>query len=241
MQFPNLSFPCLFQAPLLNRLFEPVAINIPRTPPSRVLLLSDTHLGAAGDVGSAKEQFIIELLALIAKESITHIFHLGDLVEGTIPDGPMHMSDVLGRMNACKIPVTVIGGNHDRDFVDACTPPTNPLIRVVRELAIRLDITPPAGDANEQRIFLAHDLGNNYRVRDELTFIFLHWLKTSYPGMIREEDWLLTGHCHMGFVSVGSRLGCVGQFSPEIRSRTYGLLTIDENSIDFRLKQPIIK
>jgi hypothetical protein len=59
--------------------------------------------------------------------------------------------------------------------------------------------------------------------------------------VIGEQDWLLTGHCHMGFVSAGSRLGCVGQFSPEIRARTYGVLTIDEKSVDFRLKQPIVK
>jgi metallophosphoesterase superfamily enzyme len=107
-------------------MFDPLVISVPRTPPSRILLLSDTHLGATGAIESAKEQFIMELVGLVAKESIPAIFHLVDLVDGTIPNGAVHISDVLAPMNAYKIPITVIGGNHDREFVAACPPPRNP-------------------------------------------------------------------------------------------------------------------
>jgi predicted phosphodiesterase len=237
MQFPNLTFPAIFQAPLVTQGFSPLILTVPRTPPSRILLLSDTHLGASGPIESEKTRFISELAALIARERITHVFHLGDLVNGTFPNGAPHVSDVLSRMEGLDIPVTLIGGNHDREYVAACTRPLSPLIRVVKHLAIRLDFPPATGGVNGQRIFLAHDLGNNYRVRDQFTYLFLHWLKTSYPKVIREQDWLLMGHCHMGFLSTTSKLGCVGQFSPEINTRAYGIIEVDETKIDVRVKQ----
>jgi predicted phosphodiesterase len=237
MQLAEYTFPNICQAPLITPTFKPRVIALPRAPPSRLLLLSDTHLGATGAIDAAIPQFVGELADLVAQERATQVFHLGDLIDGTIPGGALPLGDVLSRLASLRVPVTVIGGNHDREFCAQFASAPRP-VSVVQELAIQLSI-PADGAERAQRVFLAHDLGNNYRVRDQLTFVYLHWIKSSYPKIIRDADWLVTGHCHMGFVSAASRLACVGQFSPEIHARTYAVLEVEKGKVELTVKQLI--
>jgi predicted phosphodiesterase len=236
MQLPQYDFPSLSFSPLVTQTFTARVIPLPRTPASRILLLSDTHLGATIPPGVAIPQFLSELAALVAKEQITSVIHLGDLIHGTLFRGAAALGDVLSRFASLGVPVTVIGGNHDRlfcaEFAGAVAPP----VRVVQELALCLEV-PAAGAAAAQRIFIAHDLGNNYRVRHQLTFAFLHLLKSSYPEVIKDADWLVTGHCHMTFLSAASRVACLGQFSPEIQARAYAVLEVDEGGVALRVRQ----
>jgi predicted phosphodiesterase len=202
-------------------------VSIPVTSnPMRLLLVSDSHIGAALDPSQSIPQFLRALEQIARREQATHIVHLGDLVQGQfLPEiGGVLISEVVKGMNELHIPTWLIGGNHDREFVQVATWPKAPSVTRVTELALVIDVPGPSG----QRIFLSHDLGNNYRVRDYFAFSFLSWIKNGFKALIKPTDWLLTGHCHTSFLSAESRLGCVGQFAPEISAYAYTILEVGE-------------
>jgi DNA repair exonuclease SbcCD nuclease subunit len=227
MDLLSMSFGQIFQCPLVNTTVNPVAIQIDQKKPMRLLLLSDTHLGAtdASNVNKSIDLFLTEVGSLIEREHITHICHLGDLLDGTIVD-PEPLKRALLGLGTLGLPVYAMGGNHDREVFTKLPKDLNKKnIFITNEMAMVLDI-PARPGRKAQKIFLAHDLGNNYRVRDQFAFLFLMWIKNACHPTIKPSDWLLTGHCHGALLSHENRVGCVGQFSPEISAYGYGIVEI---------------
>jgi hypothetical protein len=79
---------------------------------------------------------------------------------------------------------------------------------------------------NPPKVFLGHEMGHPYQIRDDRVIPFVEWVKEGYADVFKPQDWLFVGHCHKAALSVPSRVGCVGQFSPEEPARGYGVLTI---------------
>jgi predicted phosphodiesterase len=227
MEYLSMNFGQLFQCPLVNTSVNPTVISVDGGEPIKMLLLSDTHLGATGaaNVNKCIDVFLTEVGIIKKQEGITHICHLGDLLDGTILDIQPLKRALLG-LAALGVPVYAIGGNHDRPLFAQLPKDMARNLYITTELAWLMDIKPRPG-RRAQKIFLAHDLGNNYRVRDQCAWLFLMWIKDACKGSIRPTDWLVTGHCHCAFVSQDRRLACVGQFSPEISAYGYGILEID--------------
>jgi hypothetical protein len=159
---------------------------------------------------------------------------MGDLIQGQFPPaiGGALVTEVVRGLDQLKIPTWVIGGNHDREYVDLAMWPPTQYVKKVTELAMVID---PPGKPPRDRIFISHDLGNNYRVRDHFAYSFLTWIKNAFKTLIKPTDWLVTGHCHTGFLSFESRLACVGQFAPEIKAYGYTVLEVGEE-VTFNLK-----
>lgn len=227
----NLNFGQVFQCPLVNTTVNAYKIPLSEST-KRILLVSDTHLGATIPAEQAITLFSNELSTIIKKEGITMICHLGDLVDGTFTEnmGTKVLNDVLTKVSELQIPFYVFGGNHDRDFFTPLKFPKNPFVTPLKENAVVFEL-PPRGKEEPQKIFLAHDLLNNYRVRDQYAYSFVSWIKQGCKQYIKPTDWLLTGHTHTSLISYPSRLGCVGQFSPEINVFGYAVLEIDQRDV----------
>lgn len=141
------------------------------------------------------------------------VCHLGDLVDGSLPQGEEVLELVLRQFMTLRVPVYCIGGNHDREFFSKVNWPSGSNVHISQALAMVISI--PNGQKDPLKIFLAHDLANNYRVRDQYAFAFISWIKDGCKNTIKPSDWLLTGHIHTTLISHSNKLGCVGQFSPE--------------------------
>ena len=218
------SFGQIFDCPLVNTNVTTFPLPLDKSTPARILLISDTHLGAAMDVTSAIDLFIKTVTEVVKSENITHICHLGDLVDGSLPNGTTVLEMVLKRLASLKLPVWAIGGNHDREFFSDLRMDQDPYVKPLQELAMTIE-------RGKDKMFLAHDLANNYRVRDQFAFSFFSWIKDGCKAHIKPADWLVCGHAHTGLVSHASKLACVGQFSPEINTFGYGVLDVKPDGI----------
>jgi hypothetical protein len=88
---------------------------------------------------------------------------------------------------------------------------------------------------NPETIFMTHEVGHPYTIRNRAVVPFLKWIKSGFSDVFKSNDWVLAGHCHTTVLSVKERVGCIGQFSPEAKAAGYGILTIDDRiSIDLR-------
>jgi predicted phosphodiesterase len=225
------TYSAVFQCEIVNRKVTSFSIPVTRKPGMRILLISDTHIGGTRQpVASSKRLFITALNSVIQSEKATHVIHLGDLIDCEVAAPEAHLADVLSQLAALPVPIWLIGGNHDREWITPAAGSRGPNLTIAPDLALLLDIPPSApGQKDGQRIFLAHDLANNYRVRDQFAFSFVHWIKeAAAPEINARDDWLITGHCHTQFLSAACKIGSVGQFSPEIDTFEYTMLTIDD-------------
>ena len=179
-------------------------------------------------------KFSNELNKIIKKENPAMIFHLGDLVNGTFPDGSKLLLDVLTKLDTLEIPIYFIPGNHDREYLNGLMPKWKQLkfITPLQNNSIQVSIPSGKDHPKQTNIFFAHDLNNNYRVRDQYALSFVNWIKGG-SNLIKPEDWLIIGHTHCQLISFASKAMCVGQFSPEINIFGYSIIDIDDS--DFAL------
>lgn len=231
----NLDFGQVFQCQLVNSVVTPYIIPLKKEK-MRILLISDTHLGATMDPNRAISMLCNEISELCNTEQITMICHLGDLVDGTAIEGTKILNEVLTRITELKIPFYVLGGNHDRDFFTGLQWKKNPYVTPLKENAIVFELPKTNPKEDPQKIFLAHDLLNNYRVRDQFAYSFIAWIKDGCKKYIKPTDWLITGHTHTSLISYPSRIACVGQFSPEINTFGYAILEFENGKVSIATK-----
>lgn len=228
------NFGQIFQCPLVNTTVTSYPLPVDKSSPMRILLISDTHLGASVDVSKAIDLYMKALVDVIKAERITHVCHLGDLVDGSLSNGTAVLGVVLQKMADLKIPVWAIGGNHDREFFNDLKIDKIPGVTPLRELAMTIE-------SGSDKVFLAHDLANNYRVRDQFAYSFISWIKEGCKAYIKPTDWLVCGHAHTGLLSHASKLACVGQFSPEIGAFGYGVLNVNGSGIVLSVNYQVSK
>jgi len=216
-----MSFGTIFGVPLVNSEVTSYEYPIKYGSKIKVLLISDTHLGATVDPPAALTLFIDSLNNLVRNEKPNCIFILGDLVDGT--QSTSYLLSVLEKLTTISTPIYAMGGNHDREFFEEIQWPKGNNVTITNCLSFKLSMNQP-GKRNLD-IYLAHDLLNNYRVRDPHAYFFASWIKDACSSTIKPEDWLIIGHTHTGFVSHSSKIGCVGQFAPEIG--VFGYSTIE--------------
>ena len=223
----NPNFGTIFGIPLINT----NVTTLPYAPPdgikTKALLISDCHLGAKLKIEEAIKLFSETLNKLIANEEPNVIFVLGDLVDGTQTE--IAFQQALQSLTSIPLPIYVIGGNHDRKYIPLVDWPKEKNVILSDALAIKMVVkTEGKPDTN---VYLAHDLLNNYRVRDQHAFYFVDWIKQGCKATIKPEDWLITGHTHTGFISNANKISCIGQFSPEVNAFGYGTIHVDDGFV----------
>lgn len=187
----------------------------------RFLLISDCH------IHSDIETWFLELKKVLEKEKATRLFILGDLIDGSLPNGDFLLKTAIKELETLPINVYLIGGNHDRGWVNASQWTQGSNVTIVKDWSILIQI--PQKEVNHPlKIYLAHELGNNIRVRDKLAVHYFEWVKNGCRA-IKPSDWLICGHAHTSIISRRSKLACIGQFSPEINNWAYSILTIEDS------------
>ena len=214
-------FQSFYDFPLANTSTTSTEICISMDDRYKFLLISDCHT-----YEKDLNVWFDELKKVVEKEKPTNIIILGDLIDGSVPNGVAAMGQALLLLKTFPFEVYVIGGNHDREFVSKISWPDDTNVHLIDTWSILFQL-PQANVNHPLRIFLAHDLGNNYRVRDRIAFQFFEWIKGGSNG-IKNPDWLICGHAHTSIVSRDSKIVCIGQFSPMNNKKAYTLLSIDQ-------------
>jgi len=233
MSVTKTTFGEIFGAIAINTRADPFHIEMDMSVAHRILLISDCHIGARLPLEDAQNLFLQKISDIISKESITDLFVLGDMVDSSVKNGTPVLISLLSRMIRLEIPITIIGGNHDRDFLKSIADKPEKRLKIVKNPSMLISIPQPQF-SHPLRVYLTHELGNNYRVRDVFAFSFYEWIKTSCN--IPECDWLIGGHAHTGMISHSKRFACIGQFSPEIKNIGYSILEIANEKLNLTTK-----
>ena len=210
-----------YDYPLANATTTFTEISLDMNDRYKFLLISDCHT-----FEKDLHFWFDELKKVIEKENPTNLIILGDLIDGSVANGVSIMAQAFSLLKSLPFQIYVIGGNHDRELVSHIKWPEKGNIHLIDTWSILFQIPQPSVN-HPLRIFLAHDLGNNYRVRDKIAFQFFQWIKGGSKG-IKNPDWLICGHAHTSIVSRDSKIVCIGQFSPRIERRAYTILSIDQ-------------
>jgi calcineurin-like phosphoesterase family protein len=157
-------------------------------------------------VSSGRRRLEASLLCgVIAAERVTHVVHLGDLVDCGLQSAESHLQQVLDELATLPVPIWLIGGNHGRNFFEFVGRREHPAKQMVSVSSWRTTWVMITG------------------------FPFVHWIKEAVsPAIDPKVDWLVTGHCHIQFISTECKIACVGQFSPEINAYSYAVLEVGE-------------
>lgn len=223
----------IFSCSLVNTALKPFAVPIANTK-MRILFVSDTHMGKAIPFEQSLEIFYNELSQLVQDEQITMICHLGDLIDSSVENATTRAKEAFLKLTDLHIPLYFIGGNHDRFTLELLNLGDNEYITPLREEnAILFEIPSKTEGEPAMKFYFAHDLQNNYRVVDKVAVLYVNWLKEGFADSIAPTDWLITGHTHVSTICPLTRIGCVGQFSPEMNSFAYGVLEIDQGNATF--------
>jgi predicted phosphodiesterase len=171
------------------------------------------------------QSFLEEFKQLVTEASPTHIVHLGDLVDfSAYPAGTGIITAIMDEIEKWRIPTWILSGNHDWVFFRELPQSRRRYVQWSMNQAMRLEIPGPT----PTKVFLGHDVGQPYKVRGDDVVPYLGQLKRGFPAVFKENDWLVTGHCHTLGLSTASRVACVGQFAPEAGVRAYGVLSIGD-------------
>jgi hypothetical protein len=223
----SLPFDLPFQ-PIFKAQYTPVPIS-PMTISSsvpgrrRILLISDTLLGAGSQPAAKLATFISALSSVIKADQITHVIHLGNLVDKDAPNSLRLLDSVINELVKLRVPTWLLGGDRDRDVFARLTGGNRRgSVTIVRQVALIVELT------GGRKLWLTHDLGNPYPVTDQFAWSYAFWLKENAAGTIQKEDWLLIGHCHTQFLSTGPLIGAVGQFAPGAGAATWTVVVDGE-------------
>ena len=200
----------------INESVSPLGIDLKN---SKILLISDFHIGKKYDPQYSIDVLFKQIHALIKQEFPDYVFILGDVVDGTCPSIVETYRDVLVRIIKLSMKCIIFGGNHDRYVVDMFLKraklPTN-LVVLTNKRYLVLPTQP--------RIFIGHDWYFNVRVRDDVTLTYMKNLRNLTLGM-NESDYLIIGHTHTQIHDENKTSYSIGQFSVDEHSLKYAVIT----------------
>ena len=142
------------------------------------------------------------------------------------------LKSIVTAFELLPVRVYIIGGNHDRGLLwEMKYNKQGSNVTVVYDLAMVLTHPNPPPDT-PPRVFLAHDLKNNFLLKPEDGPFFVKNLKKEFKDMIHDEDYLLLGHTHQTIDNKDLRCGSVGAYSEDLHRQSYAILTA-ENGFQF--------
>ena len=193
---------------------NPLDINIENI---KILLLSDFHVGKIYDINETIPILFKEIERLVKFEFPDYIFLLGDLVDGNCPNSVETYIRILRNVLKFHRRTFIIGGNHDRQIVDAILQrvqlPSS--LYLSKERYILLETVP--------KIFLGHDWYYNMRVRDNVTLSFMRNIRNRTKAM-NESDYMVIGHTHTQICDEQKVSCSIGQFSVDDNSYKYSII-----------------
>jgi predicted phosphodiesterase len=194
-------------------------------PEMRALVIADLHLTLALPLGRGLPLLIEKLLRVLLDNSITVLFIIGDVLEQTDKRVSEFVSPVLAAFDSLAIPVFLMPGNHDRNVYNKARLNWRfPNVTLVTDLMICLaDPDPPPGAF--PRIFMTHDGGNPFKIRDRHTKLYVLGLRRLFYAVIDPNDFFLTAHDHGHTRFDKKRCATISQFSIDNNVFTWALIT----------------
>lgn len=192
---------------------------------SKILLISDFHLGKKGNIEQDIKDMLEEMKRLFVIEKPDYIFILGDMIDGVCPTPAYSYYSLVKNLQYMYKYFNIIGGNHDRHLAEAIKANANfsKFINIITDPYIILPTKP--------KIYLAHDLLHNLRVRDSVVYNYVDHLR-SLIKQIEPDDYFLIGHAHTQISTHNDKTFCIGQFST-VFNRTEYTTIITRNSKPF--------
>jgi hypothetical protein len=216
----DLPFGQIFQAVFTQVPIRPVTIGPSGPKPRRILLIANTNLGANSPQAAKLSTFVSALSGLVRSEQITHIVHLGNLVDRGAPNSLHLLDSAIAELGKLRVPTWLLGGDGDRELIGHLTGGNRRgSVTIVREIAIVVELS------GGRKLWLTHDLGNPHPVTDQFAWSYAWWLKENAAQEIQKEDWLIIGHCRTQLLSAGALIGAVGQFAPGASTATWTVVS----------------
>jgi predicted phosphodiesterase len=176
------------------------------------LILSDQHFGRHSRGLGDLDPFLQEFRLLFSHIKPDYLLLLGDTLDWYCENPPAALQTLLENLEQFEIPVFLIGGNHDRSYIEAYTREHRQVTIVKQDLA--LGITTAGTNGPWNRIVFAHDLKNDFQVDPPDAGIFVWWMKEVFQAIVRPQELFFIGHTHQDIWDKKHRCGCVGRFAP---------------------------
>jgi predicted phosphodiesterase len=201
----------------------------------KALIIADAHFDKTLSLSSTLPKYIKELGRIIAKEKVNTVFVLGDMLQNDDDMTIEKLKSIIKGFEYLPVRVYIIGGNHDRSMLwELKYNKQGSNVKVIYDLAMLL-VHPNPAPGTPPRIFLAHDLKNNFQLKPEEGQYFVKNLKSSFKDMIRSEDYLLVGHTHQTIDFKELRCGSIGAYSEDLYRKSYAILNT-ENGFEFTFR-----
>jgi DNA repair exonuclease SbcCD nuclease subunit len=169
---------------------------------------------------------------LIEKEA-TVLFILGDIIDAVDENLRATLDLLFPALASLCLPIYLIPGNHDRPIFEHIELRLlDPNVHVILDLFMCLS-HPNPGSGTPPRIFLAHDGGNAYRIRDFLCRSFIMSARHWFASFIKDEDFLLMAHLHTHVHMKKARCASLAPFLFQERILGWGFITAENG---FRLE-----
>lgn len=209
---------------LINKIATayPIPSNVVRG--MKALIVADAHFDKTLALSTTLPKYIKELGKIVLREKVNTIFVLGDMLQNDEDMTIDKLKSIIAAFELLPAKVYMIGGNHDRSMLwDLKYNKKGSNVTIVYDLAMVLTHPNPAPDT-PPRIFLAHDLKNNFQLKFDEGQYFVKNLKSFFKDMIHSEDYLLIGHTHQTINIKEQRCGSVGAYSEDLHRQSYAIL-----------------
>lgn len=194
----------------------------------RALIVSDAHFDKTLTLSRTLPKYIKSLSSIIIREKLNTVFVLGDLIQNDDDISLEKLNSIVTAFELLPVPVYIIGGNHERSLLwELKYNKQGSNVRIVYDLCICLEYPTHPPPRTPPRVFLAHDLKNNFQLQPEDGEEFVAALKKGFVDLIHHEDYLIVGHTHKTINNEEDRYASVGAYSEDLHRTSYAMLFTD--------------
>lgn len=202
-------------------------IHSNQTAGMRAIVISDTHLGKFSPAEPHIPKLFEYLNKIVEDNSATIIFWLGDIFDIKAENRQQNGQLFIDLFSQFQVPIQFISGNHDRSLYHKLNVHGSMIYNREKILKIR------SQSPNEISLFLSHDFGNSFRVKNEDVPSFLISNKIAQKNFIKSDDWVLTGHVHFTYINEKNKIASISPFSFDLDCFSYCLITDNSNGFNF--------
>lgn len=199
--------------------------DIPSTIANNIcgVVITDQHFGRYMQFKKSFPVFKSKLEALLDKTHATCLFMLGDTIDYHSRNWEESTKEVFNYLENLKIPVFLIGGNHDKERLLSLNYDFSKNLIFVNDTFIRVKHSNYNGE-NYSGILMGHDLGNDFQVDPPDAPIYVKWMRDVFTKYFNKGEMMLLGHTHQNISICQSESYSIKQFSPDFQSYQYALI-----------------
>jgi hypothetical protein len=192
---------------------------------ARVLVISDQEFGKTLPLTKSLPQCLKTVATVIARESITALFVVGNLVHrsGAAERDRAVLGRIIEAFESIPIPIFVLASECNRDLYTADgQTAVGSNVRFVHESMIRVHL-PSASDGRPRNVFVTHALHDSPMDAAQAQALLIE-LKKAFSVDIRPDDFLLIGHAHQYVLDEAHKVASIKDLSPDRHYTAYAVI-----------------